>query len=83
MSVIICFNNLGFRGIYFLYQFVFSSKSGFKNLIDELIVSFLDLEDSETIECLRSVALKPLQKTTINIVHGSSGGLALSKGSQT
>ena len=59
---------------------IFNSKSGIKGVLEELLTDFLELGGKRPIECLRALTFKPIQKNFVNIVFGSNGGLALSKG---
>jgi hypothetical protein len=68
-----------FRGLFYLYQYCFQSKVVIKNILEELVVSMLDVEEIRQ-ECIRGICFQPVLRNSVNIVYGSNGGLALSKG---
>jgi hypothetical protein len=68
-----------FRGLFYLYQYCFQSKVVIKNILEELVISLLEVEEIRQ-ECIRGICFQPVLRNSVNIVYGSNGGLALSKG---
>ena len=66
------------RGLYYLFQSCFDSKVGIKNILLELVTSFLEMDEINS-SCARAICFKPVLRNSVNIVYGSNGGLALSK----